>query len=592
MVTHENTLSERERRVLSALASNGDAATARRAHALVEWSQGTPLDKIAQATGLRAAHVRNLTRRFSQKRLEVFSPSSVERASRGWAGTADVPHLLEKNQTDVAHSQYVAGLAERIFDETGASHQLGPEWLNILRTGALLHNLGDAEHSERQHETIKEAVLAHDLEGFTARDRDVLACLALFQRKKPKAGRDPIFTALDGETQKATLILAAILRVADGLDYTRTQTTRILAIQANATTDVVVEGPNAETDASRANKRADLWRETISPPFFARLADQSLPARTMRGKRRLHTGVASHEPIAKAGRKIIAAQFAKVQSLEDAVRSTDNVSAVHDMRVATRRMRSAFRLFSRYYPNKSTRRIRKPVRDLARLLGEVRDLDVMIENLRTFASTLTIEKQRALDPLLADWQARRAQAHRGLVEFLDSAEYDEWLDRLQDFTETKGPSKGPRVADVVPGLIWKRYGKVRQYERLVKSIDLATLHRLRIQGKRLRYALEFFSESTGGKGTILLEPLVALQDYLGELHDADMATQLVGEFVEARARRAERQGLAADYLEAVAGYLAYLRSRILELQAGFDDRWHVITKPAFRQGLADAVAEL
>lgn len=592
MVTHENTLSERERHVLMALASNGDAATARRAHALLEWSQGNPRDMIAQSTGLRAAHVQNLTRNFSQKRLEVFSPSSVERASRGWAGVTDVPHLVEKNQTDVAHSNYVATLAERLFDETHTIHQMGSEWLNILRTGALLHNLGDAEHSERQHATIKDIILSHDLEGFSSRDRDVIACLALFQRKKPKASRDPIFTTFDPETQKATLILAAILRVADGLDYTRTQTTVIVSIQSNALTDVIVDGPNAEADASRANKRADLWRETISPPFFARLPDQSVPTRTMPGKRRLKTYVASHEAITKAGKKIIGSQAARLQSLDDAVRAGDNSTPVHDMRVATRRMRSAFRLFSKYYPSKATRRLRKPVRELAGLLGEVRDLDVMIENLRTHMATLTLEKQHALDPLLADWQSRRAQAHRALVEFLDSAEYDEWVGRLEDFVESKGPAKGPRVADVVPGLIWKRYGKVREFEKLVNRPDLATLHRLRIQGKRLRYALEFFAESTGGKATILLEPLIALQDHLGVLHDADMATQLIAEFIEVRARRAERQGIAGGEFEAVAGYLSALKFQAADLQAGFEERWQVIIKPAFRQALAEAVAEL
>lgn len=592
MITHENTLSERERHVLTALASNGDAATARRAQVLLEWARGESRELIVQSTGMRPAHVLNLTRSFSQKRLEVFSPSSVERASRGWAGSTTIVNLLEKNPTDVSHSRYVAGTAVRIFDETGSIHQLGTSWLNLLETGALLHNIGDAEHSERQHQAVRDIILAHDLDGFSSRDRDVIACLALFQRKKARPSRDPIFVALDQETQKATLTLAAILRVADGLDNSRTQSTSILSIQVNAVTDIIVDGPSAQADAAKANKKADLWRETISPPFFARLREQNLPSRPLPGKRGTKTDVKGHEPIGRAGRKIIAGQLAKVQSLEDAVRVGENSGAIHDMRVATRRIRSAFRLLSKYYPGKATRKLRKPVRELARLLGEVRDLDVMIENLRTYTAGLTVEKQRALDPLLADWQARRAHAHQSLVEYLDGAEYDSWAGRLEDFIEATGGTKRPRVADIVPGMIWNRYGKVREYERLVREADLALLHHLRIQGKRLRYALEFFSEATGERAAILLEPLIALQDHLGELHDADMATQLIAEFIAARARRAERQGLAGADLETVAGYLSFLRSRIQELQASFPERWQVITKPAFRQSLAEAVAEL
>jgi CHAD domain-containing protein len=592
MVTHENTLSEREGYVLTALASDGDPATARRAQALLEWSRGDSREKIAHSTGMRPAQVQYLTRTFSQKRLEVFSPSSVQRASRGSAGSVTVEQLLQKHRTDLSHARYVAALATRIFDETAPVHQLGAGWGRLLETGALLHNIGAAEHNDRQHQAGRDIILAYELEGASARDRDVIACLALFQRKKPKAARDPIFTALDQESQHATLALAAILRVADALDYSQTQSTTLTSIKVNALADVVVEGPNAETDAARANKRADLWREVLSPPLYARLADQTLPAHALPMRPRLKTDVRSHEPVTRAGRKIISAQFAKVRSLEDTVRAGENVEAVHDIRVATRRIRSAFRLLRNYYPKKTIGRLRKPLRELAGCLGEIRDLDVLIENLRAYSATLTIERQRALDPLLADWQARRAQGHRALIGFLDDADYDEWVARMEDFIEAKDSSNAPRVADVVPALIWKRYGKVREYERRIKQPTLPILHALRIADKRLRYALEFFAEATGDRTALLLEPLIALQDHLGELHDADMATQLIAEFIGARARHAQRQGVAGTDFEGVAGYLAMLRTRIGELEAGFPERWQIVIKPAFRQSLAEAVAAL
>jgi CHAD domain-containing protein len=592
MVTHENTLSERERYILSALASDGDATTARRAQALLDWSRGDPREMIAQTSGMRPAQVQYLTRTFSQKRLEVFSPSSVQRASRGMAGTVTVGQLLKEHQTDLDHARFVSSLATRIFDQTSTVHQLGPEWRRLLETGALLHNVGAAEHNDRQHQAGRDIILAHELEGVSSRDRDIIACLALFQRKKPKASRDPIFAALEQESQKSTLALAAILRVADGLDFSQTQTTNVDSITVNALADVLVEGPHAGTDAARANKRADLWREVLSPPISFRISGQPLPAKTTRVRPRLKTDVRSHEPITRAGRKIISAQFAKVRSLEDTVRAGENIEAVHDIRVATRRLRSAFRMLGRYYPKKTVRKLRKPLRALASCLGQLRDLDVLIDNLRTYTATLTIEQQRALDPLLADWQARRAQAHRSLVELLDGSNYDDWVARVEDFIEAKDTSESPRVADVVPALIWKRYGRVREYERRVKQPSLSVLHALRIEDKRLRYALEFFAEATGERTSFLLEPLIALQDHLGELHDADMATQLIAEFIAARARNAQRQGLAGTDFEAVASYLSFLQSRIVELQAGFSERWQTVVKPAFRQALSEVVQEL
>jgi CHAD domain-containing protein len=592
MVTHENTLSERERFVLTALASDVDPTTARRARALLDWSKGESRETIAHDTGMRPAQVQFLTRAFSQKRLEVFSPSSVVRAGRGSGGCVTIAQILEKHKTDTEHARFVTTLATTIFDQTAHVHQLGPEWRNVLETGALLHNIGATEHDDRQHQAGRNIILAHRLDGISDRDRDIVACLALFQRKKPNASRDPIFTSLDSEAQKSTLALAAILRVADGLDSSQTQSTSLASIVVNAIIDVVVEGPHAVTDATRANKRADLWREVLSPPITFRLAGQAAHAAVPRSRPRLKTDITSHESITRAGRKIISAQFAKVRALEDTVREGDNVEVVHDIRVATRRMRSAFRLLSKHYPNKRVRKLRKPLRVLASCLGHLRDLDVLIENLRFYSATLTIEQQRALDPLMADWQARRARGHRALVDLLDGSGYDEWVARVEDFIEAKDSTDAPRVGDVVPALIWKQYGKLREYERHVKQPTLPILHALRIEDKRLRYTLEFFSEALGDKTGGLVQPLIALQDHLGELHDADMAAQLIAEFIAGRARDARRQAFVGTDFEAVASYLSFLQSRIGELQAGFPERWQTVVKPAFRQTLSEVVAEL
>ncbi|MGE5141796.1 MAG: CHAD domain-containing protein [Rudaea sp.] len=589
MITHENTLSERERYVLNALASDSDAPTASRARALIEWSQGESKEQIAHATGLRPAQVQQLTRAFSQRRLEIFAPSSIERASRGLAGRTTVDMLLKQNRVNMAHARHVAELALQIFDETGPVHQLGPEWRPLLETGALVHNLGSADHDERHHRIGRNIVAAHEIEGFTPRERDILACLALFHTKKVKAPRDPIFSALDEEAQHATLALAAILRVADGLDFSQSQATSIASITLDSLVQATVEGPEADVDAARANKKADLWRDVLTPPFSARLPDGTLPESAGAKRPRAAAQLRPQEAITRAGRQIVAAQFARMRALEDDVRSGKKADAVHDMRVATRRMRSAFRLLAGFYSGKSIKRIRSGLGRLAGYLGEVRDLDVMLDNLRSHTAALPLEQQRALDPLLADWEARRAKAHRDLVEFMDDEDYAAWIERVEEFIEAKDRQTEPRVADVVPALVWKRYGRVREYEVKVKQPSLPVLHKLRIQCKRLRYALEFFAELMGPETASLLQPLIALQDYLGELHDADTAAHLVTDFI---AEHAQRSGIDSGNLEAVTAYLTRLRSRTNEMQAGFPERWQLVVKSPYRESLGSAVAHL
>jgi len=216
----------------------------------------------------------------------------------------------------------------------------------------------------------------------------------------------------------------------------------------------------------------------LTPPFYARLSNQALPPPGQQRQPKPKSSVRAHEPMTRAAKKIMAAQFAKLQALEDDVRTSSNIDAVHDMRVATRRLRSALRLFGRFFSRKTVNKIRAPLGKLTGALGEVRDLDVLIEGLRAYAATLTVEQQRALDPLLADWQARRAQSHHRLVEFLDSTDYDDWVARTEDFIESRDAGDSPRVSEVVPALIWRRYGNVREHETRVKQPTMLMLHAL------------------------------------------------------------------------------------------------------------------
>ncbi|MGB8646818.1 MAG: CHAD domain-containing protein [Anaerolineae bacterium] len=588
MITRENTLTERERHILKALAADPDAATASRAQVLLHWADGDTREQIAQATGLRPAQALQITRAFSQKRLEIFAPPSIERASRGLAGATTVDDLLQENHVNMGHARFVANLALQILDATQSVHQLAPEWRRVLETGALLHNLASPHHDERRHRAGRNLILAHDIEGFSAPERDILACLVLFHTKKVQASRDPIFVGLDPQAQQVTLALAAMLRIADGMDFSQSETTAITSIEVDSLVLATLDGPHADIDAARANKKADLWRQVLTPPFSARLPNGALPTAPRLKRPKVSLGVKSHEPITRAGRKIVAGQFVRLRVLEDEVRGGHNPDAVHDMRVAARRMRSAFRLLAGFYPTKETKKIRHTLPTLSGYLGQVRDLDVMIAHLHTHISTLPTEQQRLVDPLLADWQARRARAHGVLVEFLEDKKYEDWTARLEGFVEGKDTSGTPRVTDVAPALIWKQYGKVHAFEPVIQQADLATLHRLRIQCKRLRYTIEFFSEMMGPETSALLEPLIAMQTYLGELHDVDTAARLTSEFIA----ETTKQGLQNTNLEGVMAYLSALHARTAEMQAGVPERWHVLAKPSYRQALGQAVANL
>lgn len=592
MDTRENTLSERERRVINALLDDPDAKTRRRARALLDWAGGAPPETIASNAGVRPSQIEKLTLGFAQARLELFPPAALERASRGLAGVTTAYELLDHYPTDVAHANYVTDLALQLYDATLQVHCLAPEWRAVLEAGARLHNLGAASGDDSPNpRAAHDLILAHQLAGYSATQRDVIACLALFHRKKVKPDRDPIFSVLDPATQRITLALAAILRVANALDNSLSQTTAITDIAVKSTVQVTVTGPFAPGDASRAAAKADLWNEVLPQPLTA-LAEGEPLAPDRPKKRKGKLGIQRKEPITRAARKLLSLQLARIQGLEDSVRAQQAVDSVHDMRVATRRMVSALRLTRPYIARKKYKKLRGELVELRDALGELRNLDVMLAHLRNYYKDLAPDQLLSLDPLIAAWEGDRLAAHQAVLKQLDSPGYDKWIEQVQEFFKSGSEDSAPRVADRVPEIVWKQYGVLRNFETRLGDASPEALHRLRIDVKQLRYTLEFFTEVLGPETPGLIEPLVALQDHLGTLQDTVIASRAVSEFIAAQARHARRHGGEAGSPEGAGLYLNLLLTRLLELRAGLPELWAPVMRPSYRAALAAAVAAL
>ncbi len=198
-------------------------------------------------------------------------------------------------------------------------------------------------------------------------------------------------------------------------------------------------------------------------------------------------------PIAELVRSILLVQLSRVAEREEGTRSGADPEDLHKMRVATRRMRAAWRVFRDALPDHGTRRIERELRRTAKLLGGVRDLDVLIEGLERYVASRPAAEATALRPLVADWEARRRMARAALVARLDDHDERRWRMDLTDLLDRGGPDvhalPGPRVRDVAGSRAWAALEAVRAYEPMLRWADVETLHALRIAGKRLRYTL-------------------------------------------------------------------------------------------------------
>ncbi|MFN8474835.1 MAG: CHAD domain-containing protein [Anaerolineae bacterium] len=304
-------------------------------------------------------------------------------------------------------------------------------------------------------------------------------------------------------------------------------------------------------------------------------------------------GVEPGDTMAEAGRKVLAFHFQKMLNEEDGARKGDDIEAVHKMRVATRRMRAALKMFAPYYKARVVHDLAGDLGDTARALGKVRDLDVALEHLDEYAATLPEEARAGLDPLREHWSKQRNKARKKLVSWLDSQRYRQFVAHFKDFVES--PGKGRLKSDdsiqpilvrhLAPAAIWDAFAEVRAYDRVVENAPVNLLHQLRIHSKRLRYTLEFFAEDLGPNADSLVEAVTAMQDHLGEMHDAHVSADTLEDFLAAQSHKGHELPAVQDYLQARA-------SAEMHYYETFAPVWDAITGKSFRRKLGDAVARL
>lgn len=305
-------------------------------------------------------------------------------------------------------------------------------------------------------------------------------------------------------------------------------------------------------------------------------------------------GVLPDDTVAEAGRKVLRFHLARMVAREQGTRLGEDPEELHTMRVATRRMRAAWRVFGDGFRPGRTKRYRNRLRVVAGRLGAVRDRDVLIDNLEAYRSALPTHEARAIEPLVAEWREQRDEARALLIRELDSDGYRRWVDDYKEFTRHDGlaaaattPTQPHRVRDTAASRIWLAYEQVRAYEAVLRWADVATLHELRIAGKRLRYTLEFLRETLGPEAGPIIARVVALQDHLGLLNDADVAATLTRSFLVQE---------AADLTEAetiaIGRYLVSREQEVGRLRRTVGAPWRGVAGLAFRRALGRVTAGL
>jgi CHAD domain-containing protein len=117
------------------------------------------------------------------------------------------------------------------------------------------------------------------------------------------------------------------------------------------------------------------------------------------------------------------------------VLDTSDIERVHDMRVATRRLRAALEVFEACFPRKRHRRALKRVKALADALGERRDADVAIEFLQAFLIEAPTEDRPRIEALIERLREEQREANEALAPYVESKRLTKLRRRLRELTK-------------------------------------------------------------------------------------------------------------------------------------------------------------
>ncbi|HEY1594566.1 MAG TPA: CHAD domain-containing protein [Thermoleophilaceae bacterium] len=126
-------------------------------------------------------------------------------------------------------------------------------------------------------------------------------------------------------------------------------------------------------------------------------------------------GLEGEITFSEAAARTVEIRAQEIFSFADGVLDTSNPERVHDMRVATRRLRAALEIFAPCFPKSEHKELLREVKKLADALGERRDPDVQIDALLTLKAELGQGERAGVNGLVAEIRARQARGNE-LVE--------------------------------------------------------------------------------------------------------------------------------------------------------------------------------
>lgn len=298
--------------------------------------------------------------------------------------------------------------------------------------------------------------------------------------------------------------------------------------------------------------------------------------------------------LAEVARALYATHYRIFCAQQAGVERGDDVTALHDMRVASRRMRTLHKLFAPYLALKPQQALFAELRHIGEMLGQARDLDVLHLKTATYLEEHPAERA-GFAAWEHAWRTARETAQSDIVAYLGSARYHAFQQEMAALLQhplpadvhlsPKGNVNPYRLDTLLPVILYQRLAHVMSYRGWFCDKPPAhRYHRLRITTKHLRYTLQFFQPTLGPTAAEAITLLKMLQNHLGAMQDAVVARERLYHYAHTGTLLAgdvpsHMEAEALSLSPALQRYAAHRQAEITHLRATFPALWKTLATP-------------
>ena len=274
------------------------------------------------------------------------------------------------------------------------------------------------------------------------------------------------------------------------------------------------------------------------------------------------------ERFCDAAADAIMPRLAEMYAHEEGTRAGEDPEHLHDMRVASRRLRAAMSTFAPCFPKRAYAPLSRAAARVTRALGAVRDDDVLLGTLVEYRAGISQAERPGIDGIVEATRAERDGHRSAMLETLDAVDREGFRQRLQLLLVEQhargGKGKGWKdcgtLRDMAQRICVRRIADLYGFEPAVHDLArVEDLHRMRIAAKRLRYSMEIFREVLGPKIEDRIDAVKAIQEKIGQIHDADVLIGLLQDRLE---WLASQEGARLHVIAAEPGTAEERRARV------------------------------